>query len=131
MTPIINLIIDSLKPIYNEYGIDKQPELANYWINFNNKYNYNSVHTHGASYFSTVLYLKVPKNSGNLVFERPDNFNSFIYTNRITDKSAGTYYIIPQENLLVIFPSYLPHRVDQNLTEDEDDERISIAFNFR
>jgi uncharacterized protein (TIGR02466 family) len=129
--PIINSIIDRLRKIYLNYGIDKDPELANYWININKKYDYNITHNHPNSYFSAVLYLKVPKNSGNIVFERPDDFTKFIFNDRITENSTGSYYIIPDNNLLLIFPSYLSHRVEQNLTEDTEDERISMAFNFR
>jgi len=36
----------------------------------------------------------------------------------------------PEEGKLIIFPGHLNHLVEQNNTEDERDERISISFNF-
>lgn len=129
--PLVNTIIDYLKILYQNYGINKEPELANYWININKKYDYNIAHTHSHSYFSAVLYLKVPTDSGNIVFERPDDLHSYIASDFTTDKNNGSYYLIPSNNLLIIFPSHLSHRVEQNLSNDADDERISIAFNFR
>ena len=35
--------------------------------------------------------------------------------------------IEPKEDMLIMFPAHLPHRVNQNLSEKD---RISIAFNF-
>ena len=36
--------------------------------------------------------------------------------------------IAPKENMLVIFPSWVPHAVEINLS---DEERISLSFNFK
>ena len=35
--------------------------------------------------------------------------------------------IPPEENKILLFPSWLPHYVDDNLS---DEDRISISFNF-
>ena len=37
-------------------------------------------------------------------------------------------YIVPQEGMLLFFPTWLEHDVEPSKT---DDERISIAFNVR
>jgi uncharacterized protein (TIGR02466 family) len=125
-------ITEHLIPVYDSYGIDSLPALSNYWFNVNDKFNYNIAHIHPFSYFSGCLYLKVPKNSGELVFNRPDILESTINNNKqkSNENTWARYYITPQPNLLVIFPSYLMHSVESNLTEDEDSERISISFNF-
>ena len=36
--------------------------------------------------------------------------------------------ILPKENMLVVFPSWVPHAVEINLS---DEERISLSFNFK
>ena len=36
--------------------------------------------------------------------------------------------ISPIENLLVVFPAWVPHGVEINLS---DEERISLSFNFK
>ena len=36
--------------------------------------------------------------------------------------------IKPKENMLVVFPAWVPHAVEINLS---DEERISLSFNFK
>jgi hypothetical protein len=36
----------------------------------------------------------------------------------------------PLEGRLIMFPGWLPHEVEPNLSEEEDNIRISISFNF-
>ena len=133
--PIIDKIIDEIIPlitkVYNELGMEGPAKLYGYWMNINKKYNYNTLHNHSGAFISAVLYLKVPKNSGNIVFERTDNLRDCIMIDYVTDHNWGEYYVNSYPGQLLIFPSYMKHRVDQNLSEDDDDERISIAFNFR
>ena len=44
------------------------------WININGPGNYNHSHNHPGCDLSGVLWLKVPENSGNIVFESPQSF---------------------------------------------------------
>jgi len=109
-------------------------ELDNMWININKKGNYNTSHNHPGCYISGVFWVKIPKNSGNLVFMNP---NSFMQDRLI--KSAAdwvrrdynysyTFEFIPHEGTTVIFPSHLNHHVESN---ESDEDRISIAFNLQ
>jgi uncharacterized protein (TIGR02466 family) len=131
MAPLLNEIVPLVKEIYTQLSIDGNCTDINYWFNINNRYDYNCSHRHGNSYFSAVVYLKVPTNSGNIVFERPDDMRDFIQFKEDTENNWGSYWIEPKENALILFPSYVPHYVEQNRTENIDDERISIAFNFK
>jgi hypothetical protein len=71
----------------------------------------------------------VPENSGNIIFERSvDLIHDFNIRN---ENNFGSFYVEPREGALVVFPSQLRHRVEQNLTNDNDDRRVSIAFNIR
>lgn len=99
------------------------------WVNINNRGNYNSRHTHsnGINFLSGVYYVTVPKNSGNIVFFDP---KSMIFSSA----PDGEYYrrsasevCEPKENMLLLFPSWLEHEVEQNNT---DEDRISISFNL-
>jgi uncharacterized protein (TIGR02466 family) len=132
MHSVIHEIVDHLIPIYNMYGIESPPGLSNYWFNINNKFNHNAVHNHPFSYFSVCLYLKVPKNSGDIVFNRPDILENTIPVKRgnFNENTWSLYSIPPYPKMLLIFPAYLNHSVESNLTEDADSERISISFNF-
>jgi len=61
--------------------------LDNFWINSNNKNAYNSLHNHDGV-FSGVYYIKVPKNSGRLIFQNGD----------LTKISNHHYEIFKNEN---------------------------------
>jgi hypothetical protein len=86
------------------------------WGNISSFTNSNKIHTHSEepNHLSGILYLKVPPQSGDLVFYNPLDINNF-------------YTYTPQEKDLIIFPSITPHSVEPNLSQED---RISIAFNF-
>lgn len=90
------------------------------WANVNKKHSFNYHHTH-EGYLSGVFYLKVPPNSGRLVFTNP-NIRSEMHPIR-----SSNYPIQPQPLACIIFPSWLEHYVEPNKS---DDERISISFNI-
>ena len=131
--PSIDMIIERILPFIREafldYGLAQEEYYIHYWLNVNRKYNYNIPHFHGDSKMSAVLYIKVPSDSGNIIFERTDNM---IHTFDIKNQNNfPAYYVKPLEGSLIVFPSQLKHYVEQNLTNDNDDRRVSIAFNFR
>ena len=128
MTPVILEIKEYICEIYNIMDVDGSGEILNYWFNVNAKYDYNISHSHPGSYFSVALYLKVPQDSGNIVFQRPDNLKETILFNKPNEHNFGDYQITPQENLLVIFPSCLHHYVARN---NSDETRVSMAFNIK
>jgi hypothetical protein len=114
------------------YGIDpfKKVWLANIWVNFMQKGDFNPPHNHSGAY-SFVLYLKVPK-------ELTDEENAF--KGRGTGPaSIGFYYgedqkgiktghaLRPVENQLWIFPASLKHCVPPFKS---DVERVSISGNW-
>ena len=128
MFPIILEIKKYIREVYNVMNVDGPGEILNYWFNINEKYDYNISHTHPGSYFSAALYLKTPKNSGNIDFQRPDNLKETILFKTLNEHNFGDYQIPPQENLLVIFPSCLHHYVTRN---NSDETRVSVAFNIK
>ena len=57
-------------------------KFVNFWINISGKHHYNRLHSHGNCFLSGAYYIKVPKNSGAIVFENPnlkveDTFSAF------------------------------------------------------
>ena len=104
-----------------------------YWYNVNTPNSYNMPHTHPNCLMSGVFYIKVPENSGNIVFTRPEieslELSHFNNGTNITNPYTNTSYSIkPQKGKLILFPSYLSHYVEQNKSNED---RISISFNFR
>jgi uncharacterized protein (TIGR02466 family) len=123
--------------IYNLHKVKKEESsLLRYWVNRSSGGSYNAnfsiPHVHPSAYFSAVLYVKAPVNCGNLCLLRPDHFT----TNVVFDKTQQNEYnwncfnIIPKEKRLAIFPAHLYHFVHPNFSEEEDSERISIAYDF-
>lgn len=108
-------------------------KLNNMWININTKGNYNVPHTHPGVDLSGVIWIKIPKKSGNFVFNSPTSFvDYFLYKNIKEDVAnkyniSPSYIFSPEEGSLILFSSHLSHNVDENLS---DCDRISIAFNL-
>jgi uncharacterized protein (TIGR02466 family) len=135
-----NHIIPAAKKIKIAWQIPNEMNCASYWYNINPKYCSNREHSHHESFLSGVYYVKVPKNSGNLMFlrsqlevDRMHFISETLFANN-TDVSTPQlfteYRMVPQEGLLLLFPGHLSHYVEQNNTEEIDDRRISISFNF-
>ena len=103
-----------------------QATFKNFWINVNPPGSYNHTHIHPGSQLSGVFYVKVPSNSGGIVFsnnlEELNPLSKFTY-----DQGPDHMTINPKEGQTLIFNSYLPHSVDVNKSNDT---RISIAFNI-
>ncbi len=104
------------------------------WKNINEPGNFNVRHNHPRSDLSGVLWIKTPKNSGNIVFTSPHFFNRYQEIDSYTDEfkynsnSYISYYFIPKEGHILIFPSFLEHEVEINKS---DEDRISYSFNIK
>jgi uncharacterized protein (TIGR02466 family) len=83
-------------------------------------------HTHPKSVLSLVLYLKTQENCGNIVFKNPTLAQHYP-CNTALQEFWGEYWLPSKKGSMYIFPAYLPHYVEQNLSEED---RISIAINF-
>tara|TARA_B110000977_G_C11087490_1_gene495303 strand:+ start:1038 stop:1598 length:561 start_codon:yes stop_codon:yes gene_type:complete len=115
-----NTLIKSIgQPILKEYGI-VNPVVQSMWASVNNKHSFNYQHTH-EGYLSGVFYLQVPKDSGRLIFTNPAVRSE---SHPIRQKN---YPIIPQELACIVFPSWLEHYVEPNMS---DEARVSISFNI-
>ena len=103
--------------------------LGNFWVNINQKYDYNRTHDHQNSILSAVYYVDaVGDDIGNFVAERDDTAEFFLGSYKNVSGFTGTSFsITPLTGFAFLMPSWVLHSVEQNLT---DRDRISIAFNF-
>ena len=103
--------------------------LGNFWININQKYDYNRSHDHQNSILSGVYYVDCEGDDvGNFVAERDDTAEFFLGTYKNVSGFTGTSFAItPLTGFAFLMPSWVLHSVEQNLT---DRDRISIAFNL-
>jgi uncharacterized protein (TIGR02466 family) len=96
------------------------------WLNFTGKDQYHPRHTHPNSFFSAVLYLKVTEEDF-IVFHHPSLDHDYeIYSNQYNIFNSKTWQVPVKENLLLIFPSTLPHSVPN---VNHDNLRVSLSFN--
>lgn len=102
---------------------------ANCWVNVNPKYASNKIHDHANCLFSGVYYVKTPENCGNLMFYDPRSARTFYKPNvqNFTAYTADAVAHAAEAGLLLIFPSWLKHGVEPNLS---DEDRVSISFNY-
>jgi len=135
-----------LEPIFERYlyetsitkTISKKHDICldGFWVNYQNKHEFNPVHHHGGV-FSFVIWMKIPyhweeeqklPHSANSNAPSSGDF-AFAYTDilgRIQDYKIKLSS--KDEGLMVVFPSSLPHTVYPFYTSDS--ERISISGNI-
>ena len=111
---------------------DASLTFGNFWYNINGKGGYNLLHTHPGVKLSGVLWIKTPKDCGNIWFDSPHMHHAFEELrsyNGDFKKRTGSYHdyeFYAKEGVMLIFPSYVYHRVAPN---ESRQERISCSFN--
>ena len=104
-------------------------QIVEWWFNINYKGGMNRAHEHPHSIHSGVYYIKTSENCGNLVFPHPNQtimwgWGGLQEENNILN--CGMVSFSPLKDSLFIFPSWCPHSVDTN---QSDEPRISLSFN--
>jgi uncharacterized protein (TIGR02466 family) len=128
--PLFQNVDPLIDLISNKWGIQKKLRLINFWVNIDKKHDYSISHYHIEGIISGIFYVKIPNNTSRVIFERPDLQEHYFEGDTVNEYNYKNYSYTAEENRLILFPSYLKHRVEQNLTEDIDDRRISISFNY-
>jgi uncharacterized protein (TIGR02466 family) len=102
------------------------------WINVNHAGDFNTLHSHPGSFLSATYYVKIPQpmSGGEIYFRDPRGPAVAMYeTPGIELPWVGSGVGIPFSpgaGHLLIFPSWLEHRVEKF---EGAGERISVAFN--
>lgn len=123
--------LQALQTVGSQIGIKASCEIImnGCWINVNAKGCSNRTHTHPDSMLSGAYYLKTPADCGRIVMldPRPQAACISLPVDRHSPLTSPSYHHQPRSGEFVIFPSWLPHYVDPN---QSDEERISVAFNM-
>ena len=106
------------------------------WVNVDSNERTSLPHTHPASDFICVYYPYVEQGSGNLEFINPNSAIEYIFPqsreNTIIDThnlfNSKIWQVVPENDLLVVFPSWLHHYVRQG---NPNTTRMSIALNSK
>jgi len=104
------------------------------WFTLSNKGEGSQIHIHKNSFWSCVYYYQeeYPEGTGGILFDNPniDLFDFYYSDNDITETNnlnSRSCIFSPQPNLLLVFPSYLKHKI---MKHDNDAQRSSLAFNI-
>ena len=129
----ITFILPAIEQVMTDMNWEKQKQIAkinNMWAIINTGGSANLRHQHGNSTISGAYYVKAPINSGDIVFYDPRPAPVYSYPNVVNPNllNAQVNGVSPKEGSLVLFPSYLDHSVNENLSNEE---RIVISFNIR
>ena len=115
--------IDNIK---RSFSFFKNAEMANWWLNVNEKGDFNMLHTHPKCDLSGIWFIT-------------DNNNSTVFIDPLQHSRSNLYMLFPELDIgegvyvnakageIVIFPSDLPHYVEPHIL---DTPRISVAFNM-
>ncbi len=96
------------------------------WLNFTSKNQYHHQHHHPNSFLSAVLYLRATEGDSIVFHQHAYNNTYEIYSNDYNMFNSKLWQLPVKENLLLIFPSTLPHSVP---TVTHNNLRVSMSFN--
>ena len=103
--------------------------IDNCWAMVNYQYGFSKVHSHANSIFSGVYYINIPEQSGNIFFidPRPGKMVLRPPLKEVNSWTTQQVSYEPQAGMMLIFPSWLWHGVEPNLSNKV---RVSISFNL-
>ena len=107
---------------------DVNIRIQHMWAIINKKNDFNVVHTHPNCYLSAAYYVRASKNCGRFTVESPNIARRYAYPSieKQNELNVDVVSLDIEEGDLLIFPSYLPHKVGTN---QSDEDRIVISFN--
>ena len=105
-------------------------KLVSSWCVKHKKNDFAKIHYHRNSIISGIYYPLVDKDSGNIWFYRDKYlFDSTIEISHesYNNHNCKSYFILPEVDSLILFPSSVQHSVDEN---ESNIDRFSLAFNI-
>jgi len=114
--------------VYDILGEESTLRITQSWINYNPIGTSHHKHTHSNSIVSGVIYLQTDNDTGNFHVYRPASQSRLVH-DEVTNWQKYSYdfvYFTPKINECFLFPSTLPHSVEENKSKIS---RISLSFN--
>lgn len=104
-------------------------EITGCWANVLAKGAAHRAHSHPNNYLSGVYYVRTHPGTDTINFHDPRQQTAIIRPPvvELTAENTDQIVVRVKNGTLLIFPSYLQHSVDTNLSEEE---RISLSFNI-
>ncbi|XAT61230.1 hypothetical protein GN278_11050 [Rhodobacteraceae bacterium Araon29] len=119
------------------YHPEKHLKIGTMWSIINAPGSSNKAHVHPGCHWSGVYYVQTPKNAGDIEFTDPRtphvmNQPSFAPKKQRSKENWTKVRFTPKAGKMLIFPSWLYHSVDPNMSDqkDKNGERVIISFNL-
>jgi uncharacterized protein (TIGR02466 family) len=128
---LVEFVNEHAQLYWKELGYNQamRPEVYEMWTNIYKQDSFIEMHNHSPIHMTASFYLQHPESGGNIVFEHPNAtllkhqpyaFDQIRYTAFEQEVSVST-------GTLVIFPGYMNHRTQPNMSADH---RIIIGSNI-
>lgn len=101
-------------------------KITQMWANYSQKGQWHHQHEHPNSFLSAVFYMQSDKNLDKIYFSKPKYRQLSVHTEDFQAYNSDEWWFPTEENLLIIFPSDLTHRV---APVEAEKTRISISMN--
>lgn len=105
---------------------DQKLSLTQSWLNKTDTGSIHTMHFHPNSVLSGVFYFNTHSSPIEFLSDRKDQFSLVKRVDEHNEFTSSSYTVPAQERLLIIFPSYIFHRVPVN---EEKETRYSMSFN--
>jgi len=123
-----NLLMVESKKYYKDVLKYKNDfKITTSWFTKTLKDESSNYHKHSNALISGVLYLNVPKNSGDINFQIYNDETFHLDCTEYNIYNSTNFTFETFNNLLIMFPSNLYHKI---LKSESTEPRISLAFNM-
>jgi uncharacterized protein (TIGR02466 family) len=139
LAELFDVVYHRINQLHNTVGLSDEyyQDILLAWANINESPYAGVPHAHTQDQgvmFSGVYYVAASETTSALEFQTPIAAQQAVlfskYVKTYNGFNSGTYRYRPKTGDLIIFPSWLQHYT-LPLVEKCDDERVSIAFNFK
>lgn len=124
-----DFIDDVIVRCHKQTGLQNEPSLRSSWFSINRKYTYHEEHNHLPDTWSGVYYIQADQDHPGLTLVNPNMKANWprVNVSELNEANSPNVTCAAMTGSLIIFPSHLHHKVEQQLT---DKERIMVAFNY-
>ncbi|CAN1209279.1 TIGR02466 family protein [Tumidithrix helvetica PCC 7403] len=130
--PLMDIVLTNAIEVANCLAWDLSKyavTVNNCWALVNRQFSSNFVHNHPNSLLSGAYYVRAAENCGGLFFRDPREI-AHLTMPPLTELTPWTLQKVtykPIAGRMIIFPSWLLHGVDPNLSEED---RVTVSFNL-
>ena len=123
-----NFVMGNIVYAAKDLGLEGYCNIVGSWFNNNRKYSSHESHNHLPNIISGIYYVQAEENDAKITFHDQNKISNWPFRapSRVSNLTEPRQSFTPKTGRLYLFPSYIEHSVEQQLS---DNERISISFN--